>query len=259
MKNFVCFLMFFVVTLVIFSNVYASIDANTVALWLFNEEQGDKVTDSSKNGHNGVFKGNPKWVKAKYGSGLEFPGDGTAYVVVESSPKLELKELTIEALVKVEKPMAKYQGIICKQQAGCTNRNYGMWAHDTKNVLHAQIGANGDCAYSIDGITVITDNNWHYLAFTFDGQMGRLYVDGTLEAETAYNVPPFFSDDPLYIGAPNANNANGLLGIIDEARISKVARTAGEIKEAMSFGLQKLASVKPGKKLSSTWAALKER
>ena len=239
------------------SGIQAAMDENTIALWLFNEGRGDTVTDSSGHGHNGVFDGNPEWAEARYGGGLQFPGDASGYVVVESSPLFEVEQFTIEALVKVEEATGNWQGIICKQQAGCTNRNYGIWVHNTAGTFHAEIGADGGCKYSIDGTTVLTDDEWHYLAFTFDGEMGRVYVDGILEKETPYNAPPFFSDDPITIGVPNLTNANGLKGIIDEARISNVARTEDEIAEAMSVGLQTLLSVKPGGRLVTTWAALK--
>ena len=234
----------------------AAVDENTVAVWLFEEGTGKVVKDASGNGHDGEFAGSPKWVKAKFGTGLEFPGDAGGYVVVDSTKKLELETLTIEAWVKVEKPTGKWQGIICKQQAGCTNRNYGIWSHANDNVLHSEIGANGGCAFSIDGTTIITDNKWHHLAFTYDGKMGRNYVDGELEVE-APNAQAFQSAAPITIGVPNLNNANGLLGIIDEARISNVARTEEEIQEAMEVGLAQILSVEPGGKLATRWAYLK--
>ena len=237
-------------------SVNAAVDENTVAVWLFEEGVGKTVKDASGNGHDGEFAGSPKWVKAKFGAGLEFPGDAGGYVVVDSTKKLELETLSIEAWVKVEEATGKWQGMVCKQQAGCTNRNYGIWVHVDKSVLHAQIGANGGCAFSIDGTTDITDNKWHHLAFTYDGKMGRVYVDGELETE-APNAQTFQSADPITIGVPNLNNANGLKGIIDEIRISNVERTEKEIKEAMDVGLAQILSVEPGGKLATRWGYLK--
>ena len=237
---------------------YAKIDKHSVVVWLFNEGKGDAVADFSGNGHEGKFDGNPKWVKAEFSMGLEIPGDDSGYVVVESSDKLKLEQLTIEAWVKVEKATGKWQGIICKQNSGCTNRNYGIWVHNTNGNLHAQIGFGGGCDYSIDGTTVITDNKWHHLAFTYDGKMGRLYVDGKMETETPYGKTPHQSDDPITIGVPNLNNANGLLGIIDEARISNIARTEAEINEAMTKGLAVLLGVEPTDKLTATWGKIKK-
>ena len=69
---------------------------------------------------------------------------------------------------------------------------------------------------------------------------------------------PFYSDDPITIGVPNLNNANGLMGIIDEARISNIARTEKEIKEAMTKGLAVLLGIEPTDKLSTTWANIKK-
>ena len=233
-----------------------AVDENTVAVWLFEEGTGKIVKDASGNGHDGEFKGSPKWVKAEFGTGLEFPGDAGGYVVVDSTKKLELETLSIEMWVKVEESTGKWQGIVCKQQAGCTNRNYGVWVQIDKSVLHAQIGANGACAFSIDGTSVITDNRWHHLAFTYDGKMGRLYVDGELESE-APNAETFQSNDPITIGVPNLDNANGLKGTIDEIRISNVARTEKEIQEAMDAGLAQILNVDPGGKLATRWGYLK--
>ena len=234
----------------------AAVDKHTVAVWLFEEGAGKTVKDASGNGHDGKFAGNPKWVKAKFGTGLELPGDAGGYVVVDSTKKLELETLSIEAWVKVKESTGKWQGMVCKQQAGCTNRNYGIWVHVDKSVLHAQIGANGGCAFSIDGTTDITDNKWHHLAFTYDGKMGRLYVDGELETE-APNGQTFQSGDPITIGVPNLDNANGLKGIIEEIRISNVARTEDEIQEAMDVGLAQILSVEPGGKLATRWGYIK--
>lgn len=237
--------------------VNAAVDENTVAVWLFEEGAGEVVKDASGNGHDGDFEGSPKWVKGKFGTGLEFPGDSSGYVVVESTKKLELEELSIEAWVKVEEATGKWQGIVCKQQAGCGNRNYGIWVHVDQHVLHSEIGANGACGFSIDATTDITDNKWHHLAFTYDGKMGRAYVDGELEIE-APNGTTFQSADPITIGVPNLNNANGLKGIIEEIRISNVARTEDEIQEAMDVGLAAILSVEPGGKLATRWGYLKQ-
>lgn len=238
-------------------STHAAVDKHTVAVWLFEEGDGKTVRDASGNGHDGKITGSLKWVKAKSGTGLEFPGDGSGYVVVDSTKKLELETLTIEVLVKVTGHDGKWQGIVCKQQAGCTNRNYGIWVHNNEQVLHAQIGANGGCAFNMNGTTQVTDNTWHHLAFTFDGDMGRLYVDGQLETEKA-NAVTFQSNDPITIGVPNIDNANGLIGIIEEIRISNIARSEDEIKEAKDIGLAQILSVDPQSKLTTRWGYIKQ-
>ncbi|MCG9129786.1 LamG domain-containing protein, partial [Candidatus Poribacteria bacterium] len=246
---------FTIITIMMFLCIlssYSAVDRDTVAVWLFEEGDGKTVRDASGNGHHGDITGKLNWVKGKFGTGLEFPGDGSGYIVVDSTGKLELETLSIEAWVKVAAANGKWQGIVCKQQAGCTNRNYGIWVHNVERVLHAQIGANGACAFNMNATTVITDNTWRHIAFTFDGKMGRVYVDGKLEGEKA-NTTSFQSDDPITIGVPNKDNANGLMGIIEEIRISKVARTEAEINEAMNVGLAQILSIDPLGKLATRW------
>ncbi len=238
-------------------STHAAVDRHTVAVWLFEEGGGKTVRDASGNGHHGEIIGSLKWVKAKFGKGLEFPGDKSGYVVVDSTKNLELETLTIEVLVKITGHDGKWQGIVCKQKTGCTNRNYGIWVHNNEKVLHAQIGANGGCAFNMNGTSQITDSKWHHLAFTFDGDMGRLYVDGQLEAEKA-NAVTFQSNDPITIGVPNIDNANGLIGIIDEIRISNIARSEDEIQEAKSVGLAQILSVDPQSKLTTRWGYIKQ-
>ncbi len=240
-----------------FLSTHAAVDKHTVAVWLFEEGNGKTIRDASGNGHSGEITGSLKWVKGKFGTGLEFPGDGDGYIVVNSTKNLELETLSIEAWVKVKEATGKWQGIVCKQRTGCTNRNYGIWIHNNQNVLHAQIGANGGCAFNMNATSQITDNKWHHLAFTFDGEMGRLYVDGELETENA-NAATFQSNDPITIGVPNIDNTNGLLGVIEEIRISNVARTQKEIKEAMDVGLAQILSVNPQSKLTTRWGYIKQ-
>ncbi len=235
----------------------AVVDENTVAVWLFEEGSGPIVRDASGNGHDGEFTGSLNRVKTKFGEGIQFPGDDSGYIVVDSTSKLELETFSIEVLVKITDHAGKWQGIVCKQQQGCVNRNYGIWVHVDQRVLHGQIGANGNCAFNINGTTTITDSVWHYLAFTFDGKTGRLYVGGVLETEQE-NSNTFQSNDPITIGVPNKGNAAGLIGIIEEIRISNIARSETEIKEVMSVGLAQILSVDPESKLTTRWGYIKQ-
>lgn len=251
-----CFLITMFMTFLNVTLTNAAVDKNTMAVWLFEEGSGRTVKDASGNGHDGDITGDLNWVKGKFGTGLEFPGDAGGFIVVDSTQKLELEILSIEAWVKVEGATGKWQGIVCKQQAGCTNRNYGIWVEVNQSVLHAQIGANGGCAFSMNGTSEITDNKWHHLAFTFDGEFGRVYVDGNLETEQPNQIS-FQSNDPITIGVPHIDNPNGLNGIIEEIRISDIARTQDEIKEAMRFGLAQILSVDPSGKLATRWGYIK--
>lgn len=71
------------------------------------------------------------------------------------------------------------------------------------------------------------------------------------------NTNTFQSNDPITIGVPNIGNVGGLLGTIDEIRISNVARTEKEINEMKDVGLAQILSVNPGEKLTTRWGYMK--
>lgn len=79
------------------------LNADTVGQWLFDEGSGDVVHDSSGNGNDGSFVGEPEWVKdTPRGEGLSLEFDGASayseYVEVEDAPSLNVTdEITVEA------------------------------------------------------------------------------------------------------------------------------------------------------------------
>lgn len=51
-------------------------DPDLLGWWKLDDGTGTIATDSSGNGYDGVFVGDPEWVAGKFGSGLLFDGQG---------------------------------------------------------------------------------------------------------------------------------------------------------------------------------------
>ena len=64
-------------------------DPSLVGYWPFDEKTGKKAEDASGNGNDGKLIDGPKQVKGKFGSTLEFGGDGSC-VEVADDPSLDL-------------------------------------------------------------------------------------------------------------------------------------------------------------------------
>ncbi len=78
---------------------------------------------------------------------------------------------------------------------------------------------------------VLRDGVWHHVAGVFDGKEVRLYVDGKLLGRTAGVGKRKVNALPLYVGADTSSSGQPVSffdGAIDEVRISKVARYAGD-------------------------------
>lgn len=73
----------------------------------------------------------------------------------------------------------------------------------------------------------ICDAKWHHLAMSHDGKTVRLFVDGTLAKEQMVSYRPGIAAKPgplMFGGAYDGPTRIGCDGVIDEVRISNVAR-----------------------------------
>ncbi len=68
-------------------------------------------------------------------------------------------------------------------------------------------------------------NTWTHIAGTFDGRTMRLYVDGALQSEAPNPGSVKRHTGPYYLGAEPGQERMRFHGLIDEVRLSKIART----------------------------------
>ena len=236
------------------ANAYAEIDQDSiVGIWLFDEGEGDIAKDSSGNGFDGTLIG-PKWVDGKFGKALEYDATDD-YVEVPHDDKLSLQTYTVAAWAKLKPTPGAWQAIVHKQgPGGNSERNYVLNINnDLETVAHEF--CSGGANHRLDGTTVVTDDEWHHLAITYDGTTARVYEDGVLEAE-ALTPPPDTNSAPVRFGRAGGSGGARANGIIDEVIILNVAYSEDEIAQLMA-GLAKIAPVEPQGKLPAVWAWLK--
>ena len=103
-----------------------------------------------------------------------------------------------------------------------------------------RISIDGEGRISVSGFGSgglnISDGSWHHLAFTYNHltQLGRLYIDGTLQWTKSWIIPVNIKfDQPLILGAiqnKSKNHSNFFKGTIDEMRISDITREPWEFQ-----------------------------
>jgi hypothetical protein len=201
-----------------------------VAWWKLDEKSGRKVSDSSGNGLQGEFVGNPVWRSAgRIGGTLEFSGDGD-YVVIGNQPQFDLtKAITVAAWIKVNRFDRNWQSIVGKGDlswriARDRDRDCVQFAFNAmpqEQLLKGQIPVN--------------DGKWHHVAGVYDGHTMYLYVDGKLDLsrETTTDIP--LSDKPVYIGENSQATGRFWNGLIDDVRVYNRPLNAVEIA-ALSGG-----------------------
>lgn len=228
-------------------SVSAEIDEHTVGLWLFDEGRDDVAEDSSGRGHDGmVVMG--RWVEGKFGEALEFDNGA---VEVPDAEDLQLQEFTLEAWVNIPDQPGRHE-IVMEKRDGAL-RNYCMNVQLDTSFIVGGFTENQTWSNCV-GTTNLTDGQWHHLAVTYDMDTLRVYVDGVEENACPKNgLKPDMSTGMLSIGRIGDMF---LTGVIDEVRISNVARSEAEIKRSMDGQL--VIAVEPSGKLATVWGSLKE-
>lgn len=96
--------------------------ADLILHWRFDEGSGTIVHDSSGNGRDGVFEGNPTWVAGKIGSALEFSGGGERVVDADAGDYLNgLDAVTMAVWIKSNETNSDRGFIIGEEPDGGDN------------------------------------------------------------------------------------------------------------------------------------------
>ena len=239
-----------------------------VGVWLFEEGKGTVAKDSSESKNDGTLKGAVKWVKGKFGSGLEFAGKATDYVEIPSSKSLGMTEqVTVVLWFKTEKKMAEKTRWDDRQIViGKGYLEYEVGIYDGGNV-HTYTNKGDKTGYN-EGIFASMEEEvdadwklgtWYHLAWTLNGKKEIAYVNGIKIGEhTKDNANTMALENPLEIGR-RVGGTLPFTGTIDEVAVFNVALNAGFIKRIVEEGLAATTAVEPTGKLSTTWSTLKSQ
>lgn len=112
------------------------------------------------------------------------------------------------------------------------NDQYILRALGPNGFLDLTVIANGT-NYEFTSTSVLNSGAWNNVAATFDGSIAKLYLNGTLLGSVSYVKPA--TPTMQHIGANEALGA-GFNGLIDDLRISSIARSAFDIQNAYNSG-----------------------
>jgi len=215
----------------VLTSTASAADPDLAAYWKFDEGSGTTAYDSSGNGNDGVFVGDPKWVAGKYGGALEFDGDD--YLNCGNGDSLQIQdEITITFWFQVDAFSNTWEAFLAKGD----NSYRASRSAGTGNATH--MGASGTSVGGgngwFDAAVVITDNQWHHWAGVYDGSEGRIYIDGALDTASPGTGQINISTYDFYIGENQQATGRYLHGLMDEVRIYSRALADSEILGVMA-------------------------
>jgi hypothetical protein len=201
-----------------------------VAAYSLDEGKGTTVHDATGDGHEGTIQGSPTWTTGKFGGALRFARGGTEQCVnIPDSTALHLAHgFTLEAWVRPEGFVGE-DPIIFKQAAPGYGLSYSMGIGFT----HAGRLEGYTEEESIYSPETIKEAVWTHVAYTYDGQDLRLFVNGEQVSERLVGEEELDGTGYLQIGCagPESGYHTQFEGAIDEARVYNHALSKAEIAE----------------------------
>lgn len=194
---------------------------DAIAFYAF-EGNADDLTG---NGHDGELVGDAiGFASGRVGEALRNEGPDS-YVEIPHAEALSLTTgYTIAAWVRAGAGDALTRDIIGKGQGGAYLLRIGLGSSSPISAY------GGPCASAPTPPPSLAAGDWHHIAWTWDGETMRSYIDGEEIAAEPCTASMSSTDEPLYL-LRNTGPGYWLDGELDELAIFDHARTAAEICE----------------------------
>ena len=187
-------------------------------------DDNGNVDDSTSNSNDGTKKGagEPNEVGGKVGQAQDFDGNED-YIIIADHASLQVDYITMEAVANCDNLTSDENIIRTVQGSGGSylirfdSTEFEAFVHDSE-----------DTAIRVHGVA-LNSATWYHVAATYNGTTMYAYVDGSEYDDTAGTSVSMGSaaTDNVQLGM-HATSFYG--GLIDEVRISSVARSAAWIK-----------------------------
>ena len=211
---------FFLVSIILLLSVTGKTSADLVVYWRLDEGSGTTAYDSSGNGYDGEFIGDPQWVDGHGGGGaLEFDGDddNVLYSLEEATawPAFSITfwvKATTLGQDNYSSPFSGHYPNTAGFQIDVEGSNPGSYRVNPSGLLFGTA--------SLD---------WVHLALIAEGTAAKLYYNGELTNEGTLNDSII---NQFRLGQ-NRNNSNTFAGTVDELRVYDHAISEAELIVAM--------------------------
>jgi len=217
---------------VYYGNLTCGSQANKVGVWRsgyrmvqhLKETSGTHI-DSTSYGNDGVPHGVTQNAVGKVDGADSFDGVND-YVGVADADSLDFGtgDFTIEAWIKTSYvPPASWARIICKSSG---SDGYIFYIRGSDGALRFMRTLSYD---SPDTPVNVVNGVWHHVVIVADGSNGHFYVDGALDGTKSFGTGNVNTLSNLAMGSKSDGVDTFFTGLMDEVRISSVARGASWI------------------------------
>ncbi|MCH7721588.1 MAG: VCBS repeat-containing protein, partial [Planctomycetes bacterium] len=195
-----------------------------VAEYSFDDVDDGMAHDTSGHGHDGTIVGDPATVTGFAGNALSFDGLDD-YLVVSDTLDLRLDTFAVTVWLRAEKIPTRDSTVLEKWQDG---QGYRLQIDGASGGLEFEIGGGSGARYAVQAPFPVFGNVWTTATATYDGTELALYIDGSLEAQTAASGLDIKNEADLFI-AGDAAQDRLFEGDIDEVVIDNATALASDV------------------------------
>ncbi len=247
----------------------AAIDSKSiVGVWLFDEVNNKDISpDSTENGNDAELLKDAELVDdGKFDKALSLSGDKEFQIaMVEASKSLDscAETYTTTTWVKLKKKEKVVLGGCCNDDHAIINFKYTCLLNifgPGRGGGHGkvEIGSGQLAPAWVAGPTLVNDDKWHHIAFTYDGKKMIAYVDGKVDAQANTGGVFGLTGQSLQIGG--MADQRPAWGLMDDVAVFNTALSEADVNDIMNEGLGKLfgfTPVSPEGRLTTVWARVK--
>ena len=218
----------------VLTGVTQAADPDLVAHCKLDDGAGTTAIDSSGNGNDGTFVGEPQWVAGKLGGALDFDGN-SEYVDCGNDEIFGITDaFSLTVWINWREPTVSWQTVIAKG-----DNTWRIARGDTTQTMDFGFddGSRGWAAARTASDVPL--NEWHHVAATIDKIEGaKIYLDGVLEGTNSDTggISTGGTNHPVYIGENAQSSGRFWVGLIDDVRVYKRVLTETEILGVMAGG-----------------------
>lgn len=217
-----------------------STDASSTAVWDSNfllaahykDGSSLSLADSTSNANTGTGANTPTAAVGKIGGGLGLASASTQSV--DHGTNINPAAITVSAWVKGTTFPNSYNGIVARD--GVTADFYTQIFVKSSGKLAVYLLATGGVSYDGTGTNTLSTGTFYQVGYTYSSAAGLIgYFNGGSDATAAANGALNTTARNTWVGNDKATPTRPFNGIIDEVRISNIARSADWMTTEYNF------------------------
>jgi len=223
----------YLISFILLLGLVSNVSAELVGQWKLDDGGGTIATDATGNGNNGTLEDDPTVVDGQFVQALAFEGSRVAIPASDSlTADLFQGSFTLSAWINPKRTGNTWQQIFRAWKADNSSNDTLFLNNDGRLSWRGRVGgawAGGMCETAPD---VVPADQWTHVAVVGDGTNFRIYVNGALSQESAFQTTDG-TNATYYIGGDPPTAGESYTGMIDDVRVYNHVLSEDDIMASM--------------------------